>query len=250
MLTLKNSILGDVIDILHSPKSNRFYLVLDPDLLAGQHYLVPLLCPVCGEPWHFIRHDTQEQLTAALTTAFEGFELADVKFFSHTTADNISATMKALSIGSEPFELFIANAADHIGVDTIFPAMMLAFEQRLPTTLPSPEELRTMHPEEVRELLDLEPSEDLEAAILEFEGWRTSDDFEDFDVEDDIYLVVHPNAILDAIIVEPEFDAEDFHSYPYQEMIELFEDSTSEDENADLGQLKLGNAHDGPADQR
>jgi len=114
---------------------------------------------------------------------------------------------------------------------------MLAFEQRVPPTLPSPEELRAMHPDEVRGLLDLEPNNNLEAAILEFEAWRTRDNFEDFDVENDIYLVVHPNAIQDAIIVEPEFDKEDFDSYPYQEMIELFEDRAKKDEILDLEQI-------------
>ena len=245
MLTLKNTLLGDVIDIIHSSKSNRIYLVLDPGAWGGPHYLMPLLCPLCGEPWHFVWNDTQDKLTAALKTAIDGFELVEMKFFSHTTADNISATMDALSLGAGPFELFIENTADHIGVDTIFPAMMLSFEQRVPMTLPSPEELRTMHPDEVRDLLDLDKNDDLEAAILEFETLCTNDDFEDFDVEDDIHLAVHPNAILEAIIVEPEFDAEDFDSYPYQVMIELFEDGLKEDRIADMEQIKIGNTHGG-----
>ena len=99
------------------------------------------------------------------------------------------------------------------------PPPWLALEQHVASTFPSPEELRAMTPDEARELLDLDEQESIEDAIRDVEEWMASDDYEDFDVDDDIYLAVHPNAVLDAIVVFPDNEADEPESYPYQTAI-------------------------------
>ena len=224
MYTLKHLILGNVIDVIHSARSNRVYLVLDPGFTEGDdHFLVPLLCPVCGQPWHFIWSDTPERLAAALKKSLTGFQLVDVKYFAHSSAKNIAETMEKFSLGSVPSELFIEGAADHIDENGIFPVIALSFEQRIASQFPSADDLRRMSPDDVRNELDLDVDESIDKAIRDVEKWMASDDYDDFQVEDDIFLAVHPSAILDAILVEPEQGASGAIIYPYQVILKLVE---------------------------
>lgn len=211
-----------MIDVIHSDKTNRLYLVLAPAIMDGDpHYLMPLLCPVCGLPWHFVWNDTPEQLAVALKKSMAGFELVQVKYFPCSTAINIVAVMEKLSLGSGPAELFIENVADHLREDDVFPVITLSFEQRIPSQFPSPEELRSMSQDDVRNALDLDDQEDIEEAIREVEEWMVYDDYE---VEDDILLAVHPNAILDAIVVKPKAGPDESSVYLYQTYLNRVED--------------------------
>ena len=230
--TFKQMLLGDVIDVIHSAKSNRMYLVIDPYLsgIGSHHFLLPLLCPVCGEPWHFVWNDTPEKLVSKLCEALELFVLVEVRFWPKTSARNIADVMQALSLGSGPFEVMIENAADHILENDVFPAFTQALEQHVASTFPSPEELRAMTPDEARELLDLDEQENIEDAIRDVEEWMASDDYEDFDVDDDLYLAVHPNAVLDAIVVFPNYESDEPESYPYQAAIADAENDEDKDD--------------------
>jgi hypothetical protein len=245
--TFKQMLLGDVIDVIHSAKSNRMYLVIDPYLggIGSHHFLLPLLCPVCGEPWHFIWNESPEKLASTLRDALELFVLVEVRFWPKTSARNIAGVMQALSLGSGPFEVMIENAADHILENDVFPAFTLALEQHVASTFPSPIELRAMTPDEARELLDLDEQESIEDAIRDVEEWMASDDYEDFDVDDDLYLAVHPNAVLDAIVVFPNYESDEPENYPYQAAIaNAEEDEDKDDEFKGLESLDLGEDDD------
>ncbi len=246
MHTLKHILLGDVIDVIHSARSNRIYLVLDPDLGWGSpHYLVPLLCPVCGQPWHFVWNDTPENLTAALKKSMSGFQLVQVRYVHRSSARDIATTMEKFSLGSTPSELIIESVADHVGENGIFPVTALSFEKRVPSLYPTPFELRAMSPDEVRAELDLDEHQNIEKAIREIECWMASDDYEDFDVDDDIFLAVHPTAVLDAVVVDPEYASDETESFPYQAILKLVEDvEASEDESGGADNNELGGLED------
>jgi len=226
MFTLKNTILGEVIDVIHSARTNRVYLVLDGAFTSDNpHYLVPLLCPACGEPWHFVSNDSPEQMVEALKNALEGYQLVEVKYYPRSSAKNIAAAMETLSTGSEVAELLFENVADHLGEGATFPVIGLVFEMHVPSTTSSSEELRAMDPDEVRELLDLDDKEEVDTAIQQLADWMDSDGFEDYDVEDEFLLVVHPSAILETIVVEPEPAPEDEEDIDFGD-----EDEEGEDE--------------------
>lgn len=204
MYTLKNLIRGDVIDVIYSAQTNRVFLVTDPAYAPGEpRYMVPLICPVCGEPWHFVLGDkTPDELVAELKKSLEGFQLVEARYISQSSSANIAATMEKFSAGSTPADLLLEISLDHQDEDGIFPIVSLSFEKRVPSSLPSPDELRAMSPKKVRELLDLDKSDEIEEAIIELEEWMADDDYEDYEVEDDFLLAVHPTSILDGMIVE------------------------------------------------
>ena len=88
---------------------------------------------------------------------------------------------------------------------------------------------------EVRELLDLDSTDSVEDAILGVAEWMADEDYEDFDIDDDIMLVVHPSAVLDAVIVEPDYLDEDSQELDYKSALDEMESIDLEDifSNAD-----------------
>ena len=56
--------------------------------------------------------------------------------------------------------------------------------------------------------------------------------YDDYEVEDDILLAVHPNAILDAIVVKPKAGPDETSVYMYQSYLNRVEDPDF-DEDAD-----------------
>ena len=225
MYTLKHLILGNVIDVIQSMRSNRVYLVLNPgNLESGSHFMLPLLCPVCGEPWHFVWNNPEHELASALKKSMEGFQLVEAKYIAHSSAENIAEAMEKFSLGSVPSELIIENAADHINEHGIFPIVALSFEKRTSSPFPTADELRAMSPNEVRNELDLDEHENIDKAIHEVEKWMESEYYDDFEVEDDIFLAIHPNAFLETIMVEPEIGPRGNDVYPYQLILSLVDD--------------------------
>jgi hypothetical protein len=236
MFTLKHLLLGRVVDVVLSDKSGRIYLALNAeDGLGSPGYLLPLLCPVCGQSWHFVWNDSPEKLAETLREAMKGFQLVFLQYFARTSSENIASAMNLASLGAGPSEILIENAADHLDEQAVFPVISLSFEKRVPSSFPTPEELRAMPAHEVRELLDLDSTDSVEDAILGVAEWMADEDYEDFDIDDDIMLVVHPSAVLDAVIVEPDYLDEDSQELDYKSALDEMESIDLEDifSNAD-----------------
>ncbi len=102
-------------------------------LLSGDPFSVwaiPLICPVCGEPWHFISDDT-EKLVKQIRKKIKGFSLIGISYIKQTSIERIQQTMQTVFQGtSDPYQEFIEEVPEHIGILNYFPVISLTLEKR------------------------------------------------------------------------------------------------------------------------
>jgi hypothetical protein len=186
------SMLCDVIDGVELI-DEKVWLIIRPsgDLAC---WMIPLICPVCGGGWHFdisrIR-ETLDHLREQLT----GYVIAGIHYQTNVTEENIRTMQIWLYQDSGMFEPLVANIPEHL-TSSAFPAVSMVLEKRilLDVNLSGTEE-------EIRARFDIQPQEDFEEVMQDLRDLQG----EAFNVEDDIMLLIHPFAILEATEVLDDF---------------------------------------------
>lgn len=157
-------------------------------------WMIPLLCPVFGGGWHFDISGIKQTLDH-LREQLVGYVIAGIHYQTNVTEENIHAMQRWLYEDSGVFETLIASVPEHLSPST-FPAISMIMEKRthLDVNLSGTEE-------EIRARFDIPPEENFEEAMQYLRELQE----EAFDVEDDIMLLVHPFAILEATEVFDDF---------------------------------------------
>lgn len=166
--------------------NEKIWLVIRPsgDITC---WMIPLLCPVCGEAWHFDGSHIEDTL-AYLREQFIGYIIAGIHYQTSVTEESIRSMQAWLYEDSNLFSPLVANIPEHL-TRSNFPAVSVVLEKRTPldVNLSGTEE-------EIRARFDIPLEEDFEEAMQELLELQE----EAFDVEDDIMLLIHPFAILEA----------------------------------------------------
>jgi hypothetical protein len=172
--------------------NDKVWLIVSP---AGDitSWLIPLLCPVCGGAWHFNAGNIEETL-ATLREKLAGFTLAGIHYQTQVTEPNIRAMQTHLYSDSDIFTPLVEDIPEHTGV-SVFPAVALILEKQVPLEM----DLSGTE-EEIRARFDLDPEEDFEEAISDLRELQE----DGYDVEDDLMLLIHPFAMLEATEVFTE----------------------------------------------
>lgn len=148
-------------------------------------WLLPLLCPVCGQAWHFEEQTIQESVEA-LRKKMEGFSIFGVVYNLSTTEQNIRAVQSLMYSDFTAYDTLVQNIPEHAD-DSVFPAISLMIGKVVPLDI----DLNGTE-EELRERFDIMPDQDFEEEINE---WREIQD--EYDVENDFMLLIHPFALLE-----------------------------------------------------
>lgn len=170
----------------------KIWLVIRP---AGNVtcWMFPLLCPICGGVWHFEKETIDENLNH-LREQLIGYVIAGIQYQTNVTEENIRAMQTWLYADSDVFAPLVANISEHLTTPS-FPAVSLILEKRTPleVNLSGTEE-------EIRARFDIPLGEDFEEAMQDLHELQK----DAFNVEDDIMLLIHPFAILEAMEVLDE----------------------------------------------
>lgn len=133
-------------------------------LLSGDSevvWAIPLVCPVCGQPWHFICNDMEKTL-AQLRKKLKRFDLVRVSYVGSTSVEYIEQTMEmGYSNTSDLFQDLIDEVPTHVGVQNEFPAVCLTLEKKH----------RKLDPEDI--MLVVHPTAILDA--VEITGWQENE---------------------------------------------------------------------------
>lgn len=150
-------------------------------------WMLPLLCPVCGGAWHFEKGTIEANLNH-LREQLVGYVIAGIHYQTNVTEENIRAMQTWLYADSDIFAPLVANIPEHL-MTTNFPAVSLILEKRTPLDV----DLSGTQ-EEIRDRFDIPPEEDFGEAMQDLRELQE----EGFAVEDDMMLLIHPFAILEA----------------------------------------------------
>jgi len=166
--------------------NDKIWLVVSPtsDITS---WLVPLLCPVCGGAWHF-NADNIEETLASLREKLAGFTLVGMHYHTQVTEPNIRAMQTWLYSDSDIFAPLVADIPEHAGISA-FPAVALILEKQVPLEM----DLSGTE-EEIRTRFDLESNENFQEALSNLSELQE----DSYDVEDDLMLLIHPFAMLEA----------------------------------------------------
>ncbi len=166
--------------------NDKIWLVVSPtgDITS---WLVPLLCPVCGGAWHF-NADNIEETLASLREKLAGFTLVGMHYHTQVTEPNIRAMQTWLYSDSDIFAPLVADIPEHAGISA-FPAVALILEKQVPLEM----DLSGTE-EEIRTRFDLESNENFQEALSNLRELQE----DSYDVEDDLMLLIHPFAMLEA----------------------------------------------------
>ena len=166
--------------------NDKIWLVVSPtgDITS---WLVPLLCPVCGGAWHF-NADNIEETLASLREKLAGFTLVGMHYHTQVTEPNIRAMQTWLYSDSDIFAPLVADIPEHAGISA-FPAVALILEKQVPLEM----DLSGTE-EEIRTHFDLESNENFQEALSNLRELQE----DSYDVEDDLMLLIHPFAMLEA----------------------------------------------------
>lgn len=164
----------------------KVWLVIRP---AGDItcWTFPLLCPVCGSVWHFEKETIEEKLNY-LREQLIGYVIAGIQYHTNVTEEKIRVMQTWLYEDSNVFEPLVANIPEHL-TSSNFPAVSIILEKRTPLDV----NLRGTE-EEIRARFEIPLEENFGEAMQDLRELQE----EAFDVEDDIMLLIHPFAILEA----------------------------------------------------
>lgn len=107
---------------------------------------------------------------------------------TQVTEPNIRAVQTNVYFDSDIFTPLVEDIPEHTGM-SVFPAVALILEKQVPLEM----DLSGTE-EEIRARFEIMPEEDFEEAMSELRELQE----EEYDVEDDLMLLIHPFALLEA----------------------------------------------------
>jgi hypothetical protein len=154
--TLHQLMCGRIMDIVQ--RNGKVCLLSgDSDVV----WAIPLICPACGQPWHFFSDDMEKTL-AQLRKKLQGFELVRVSYIGSTSVEKIVEILEmGYSNTSDLFRDLVDEVPTHVGVQKDFPAVSLALEKKQ----------ERLDPEDI--MLVMHPTSILES--VEITGWQEND---------------------------------------------------------------------------
>jgi hypothetical protein len=178
---------GEIIDIRATDA--KIWLVIG-DNAEITSWMIPLLCPICGEAWHFDESKIDETLSY-LRSKLIGYFIGEIHYQSIVSQQNAKDVLTTLYSSSDVFGPLIKDVPDHFD-NALFPAVALMLEKREPLDFDlsgSEDELRSRY--------EILPDEDFDEAIASIKELQE----EEFDVVDDLMLLIHPVSILETVEV-------------------------------------------------
>jgi hypothetical protein len=101
-------------------------------LLSGDSdrvWVIPLICPVCGQPWHFVSDDIEKTLVQ-LRRKLKGFELVAISYISHTTVEKVEQLLAiAYADTSDLFQDLVDDVPTHVELQKEFPGVSLVLQR-------------------------------------------------------------------------------------------------------------------------
>ena len=149
-------------------------------------WLLPLLCPVCGRAWHF-EEQTIHEAVDALHKKLDGLTIDGIVYHLNTTEKNIRMVQSLMYSDFSAYDSLVQNIPEHVD-EAVFPAISLTIGKVVPLDI----DLNGTE-DELRERFDIMPGQDFEEEINE---WRELQD--EYDLENDFMLLIHPFALLEA----------------------------------------------------
>jgi hypothetical protein len=123
--TLSEHLCGRIMDVIH--RDGKVCILSGDPVVV---WAIPLICPVCGEPWHFVSENI-EKLVAQLRKKLRGFNLVGITYISHTSVEKIEQAIKFVyAQTSEVFQDLVVEVPTHAGKLDEFPAIGLILEKR------------------------------------------------------------------------------------------------------------------------
>jgi hypothetical protein len=123
--TFLEKICGRIMDVTHRD-GKVCILSGDPDVV----WAIPLICPVCGEPWHFVGDDI-EKIVAILRRKLRGFNLVGLQYIGSTSVTKIELTMEFMYANtSEVFQNLVSEVPTHAESLDEFPVIGMVLEKR------------------------------------------------------------------------------------------------------------------------
>jgi hypothetical protein len=155
-ITLSHLMCGRIMDIV---LRNGKVCLLSGD--SEVVWAIPLVCPVCGQPWHFVSDDMEKTL-AQLRKKLKRFNLVHVSYIGSTSVEYIEQTMEmGYSNTSDLFQDLVDEVPTHVGIQKDFPAVSLTLEKKH----------RKLDSEDI--MLVIHPTAILES--VEITGWQEDD---------------------------------------------------------------------------
>lgn len=122
MQTLNGAIAGEEVTSVEY-MGERFWLVI------GLHdFLIPLLCPVCHHPMHFM--GDPKQILKSLNKGLAGFIVAGTRFHPIVMSDVVDEVLKRMYSDSDAYRPLM-NSAFHMDA-SVFPVIFLEVEKISP----------------------------------------------------------------------------------------------------------------------
>jgi hypothetical protein len=88
-----------------------------------------LICPVCGQPWHFVSDDIEKTLVQ-LRRKLKGFELVAISYISHTTVEKVEQLLAmAYADTSDLFQDLVDEVPTHAELQKEFPGVSLVLQR-------------------------------------------------------------------------------------------------------------------------
>jgi hypothetical protein len=150
--TLVECLLGRVMDVIE--RDGKIWILSGDSEIV---WAIPLICPACGEPWHFVGE--AKKITTTLRRNMRGFQLVGINYIESTSVKKITETMDLMyARTSEVFQDLVAEIPIHIGLEKSFSAISLILEK----------ERRGRDPDDI--MMVVHPNSLLNA--IEIYGWR------------------------------------------------------------------------------
>lgn len=91
-------------------------------------WMIPLLCPVCGEEWHFDKSKIDGTLSY-LRNVLIGYFIGGIHYHSIVSQQNSMEVLTKLYSSSDVFGTLVKDIPDHFDI-ALFPAVALILEKR------------------------------------------------------------------------------------------------------------------------
>lgn len=183
--SLSSAFCNEIIDIRAT--DDRIWLVAG-NKAEPTSWMIPLLCPICGEEWHFDEIKINETLSYLRNTLI-GYFIGGIHYHSTISPQNAVEVLTKLYSSSDVFDLLVKDIPNHFD-DALFPAVALILEKREPLIIDI-----SGSEEEIRGRYEILPDEDFDEAILQLRELEE----DGFDVVDDLMLLIHPVSILETV---------------------------------------------------
>ncbi|PWB56005.1 MAG: hypothetical protein C3F13_02790 [Anaerolineales bacterium] len=123
--TLSQTICGHIMDIV---ERDGKVCLLSGD--SDRVWVVPLICPVCGQTWHFVSDDMGKTLVQ-LRRKLKRFELVAISYIGQTTVEQVEQLMAmAYADTSVLFQDLVDEVPTHVEFQKEFPGVSLILQRR------------------------------------------------------------------------------------------------------------------------